>query len=178
MDFEHHVALGRLWLHHALILSDSIIIPFNLTAYAKQVLTIFIELEHEYSTELKKYNVTLDFAKNRINALVTQAARFDDVIRTTPTSKLSDSMIRAINDRLMHFEKNFILESEVGKQKLKHVIYSTKENFYGIVNAITDEPGENGDNIRKEVTLFVWCVDMATRSLDLSELRMDELLGG
>lgn len=170
--FDHHLALGRLWMQHALILADAIVIPFDLTKYAKQVQKLFLELEDKYESVLSQNKVSFDYAKSRLKTLISDTESFHKYVKKVNSSKLDPGKLRSLNDRIMHFEKNFILESNTGKLMLKHIVYSTPEYFYGIVFSITEDPGEDWDNVRKELTLFVWCVDMAIRSMNIDELKM------
>ena len=172
-SFEHHVTIGQLWLKHALILSNSLIIPFDVEGFCQQMETYFHEFEGEYSSSLKQHNVSLEFAKSRINYLVIQASNFQKNIGDIRIEKASFIIRRAINDNIMNFEKHFILQTNVGQQPLKHV-YVTGKKFSGIIHAITNNPGNKWDNVRREITLLVWCVDMANISLDLSELMLND----
>lgn len=176
-SFDHHETIGKLWVKHALLIADSEIIPLDLEAYARQVQNNFHIFETKYKPQLDIYNVSLAFPKKRIKEMVLKAKEFQDAVKDLRKgmTRLTDNQLRIVNDIIMNFEKNFILKSEVGKQQLKHIIYSTHENFFGIASAINDDPGVDWDNVRQEITLFVWCVDMAIDSLGLAELRITQL---
>ena len=144
-------------------------------------------MESDYREELVAKNVSLNFAKKRLRVLVEACRNFHDRVRGAEDGgrELREHEVRAVNDRIQHFEKHFVLMSEVGEQSLKHVVYTTKDNFWGIVHALKENGDKrsgnkksgdkkSGDKVQKEVTLFVWCVDMATRSLDLSGLRLGD----
>lgn len=169
--FEYHFTLGKLWLKHALILANRVIIPFDLEAFSEQLGTKLDEFEEEYEKEFKKHDVSIEFAKDKIDGLVKQAGKFQKFVKNANPQNMTFYTLRALNDKIMNFEKHFILMNQVGTQSLKNV-YLAGKTFGGIVRAINEKPGKNWDNVRREITLLIWCIDMANRSLDLDELQV------
>ena len=82
---------------------------------------------------------------------------------------MNAKQLSILNKKIGHFEKNFLINTEVGNVKQGHMVYATVDNFPGLVKAMGD-PGQNGANIKRELTLIVWCVDMATRSLNIEDI--------
>ena len=95
------------------------------------------------------------------------------MVKTTKRKRKKTSfyITRAINDRISSFGKQFQLKTKVGSTTLQQIYFNNE--YRGIRGALTKSSGTNADNINKEITLFVWCVDMAIDSLDISELRLD-----
>ena len=171
--YSYHRTLGQLWLTHALMLSDRAIIPFDLKTYVRQMDKHFDRLHQNYKVLLRRNNVSFEFAKSRIKKLLLQVTYFEQTINKLNHHKLNFIKVRAINDVIMNFARQFMVRSNIGVQTLKQV-YATSTKFNGIRFAINKQPGDNWNNVRKEVTALVWCVDMATKSLDLSELQLEE----
>jgi len=57
--FIHHLAIGRLWVAHALLISESDVLPFNLVQYANQMKDYFADFDNYYTSMLAKQNITL-----------------------------------------------------------------------------------------------------------------------
>ena len=131
----------------------------------------FSELEIKYEPVLRKHDISLKFAKSRIRKLIKQVIVFQNTIKDLKTKKTNFYITRAINDRISNFGKQFLLKTNVGATTLKQIYYNNE--YRGIQAALTKSSGTNADNINKEITLFVWCVDMAIDLLDISELRLD-----
>lgn len=171
--FKYHLTLGKLWLMHTLILADSAIIPLDIKTYCEQLQKNFFELEKKYASLFRQYNISTQYARERIANLVFQVTRFAKIMNSVNLDKLSFVQVRAINDIIMNFGHQFMLRRNAGDRTLKQV-YATFMRFPGIVNAVTKDPGEKYDNVHREITNVMWCVDLAASSLDLSELGLDE----
>jgi len=81
-------------------------------------------------------------------------------------AKMTEKQVRILNNKVGHFEKNFIINTEVGHVKMGHIVYASFADFPGL----DGKTWEDGKDIKRELTLFVWCVDMATRSLNMEDI--------
>lgn len=170
-DFRYHLVLGRLCLSHVLILLDSELVPFNLKRYVARMKSNFQQLGKDFHSKFTSYNISLKYVDKKLALMLEEVTRFEKTIRKLDFQKIGFDKLRAINDILMSFGQQFLLKSEI---RFLNQVYNTMNTFQGIQTAIQEDPGENWNNVRKELTYFMWCIDMARRSLDLSELRLHD----
>lgn len=177
-DFTIHLATAQLCASQMLSFSDSIVMPFNVASYVKQVKRYLKEFEGFYKKSLARRHIDLKFVKTRLNALIKKADRFHDYISKLNLKHANAYEIRSINDKLMNFERNFLLPNIVEKDSTRHVIYGATpyylelSKFPGITEAIyfaTNNEKDDWDVVRKQITLLVWCIDSANRSLDFDD---------
>ena len=57
--FIHHLAIGRLWAGHTLLLAESEIIPYDLVMFTQQMQNYFDSFESYYNATLTKQSITL-----------------------------------------------------------------------------------------------------------------------
>ena len=57
--FTHHLAIGRLWAAHALLISESEILPFDLVQYSNQIRGYFNDFENYYKDMLTNQSISL-----------------------------------------------------------------------------------------------------------------------
>ena len=58
-DFLYHRAVAQIWLQFAVLLSDSVILPFNCTRYAQRLLEYAGDIVKNHGETLRKNNITL-----------------------------------------------------------------------------------------------------------------------
>ncbi|XP_066916274.1 N-acetylated-alpha-linked acidic dipeptidase 2-like isoform X2 [Clytia hemisphaerica] len=177
--FIHHLAIGRLWAGHLLLIAESDILPYDLVQFTEQLQSYFKQFDDYYKEILGNQTISLDFAKQRINALLEKCKTFQKHVDAVKKSKNEDKdlKLRAINDKLMNFERNFIIKGLAKNEATRHAVYATSSNtlksmkFNGIGEAIKDavKNGGDWDEVRKQITLLVWCIDTANRSLDVEK---------
>ena len=176
--FIYHLAIGKLWAGISLVIADSTIIPFQLVTYTNQVKYYLNHFEISYESSLKSHQISLRFAKERLNALIEKAKLFHNYINRLDHSRVNPYELRSINNKLMNFERNFLLTDISRNKSGRHVIYSPARNalketkFPGISEAIyfASKRGQtNWDEVSKQITLVIWCFDTANRSLNFDE---------
>ena len=176
--FIYHLAIGKLWAGISLVIADSTIIPFNLVTYAKQVKYYLNHFEESYQSTLKIRQISLSFAQQRLNALIEKTKLFHNYVKNSNPFRIRAYELRSINDKLMNFERNFLLADISRKKSVRHVIYSSapyqlkRTKFPGISEAIyfaSKSDKDDWDEVRKQITLVIWCFDTANRSLDFDE---------
>ncbi|XP_057304866.1 N-acetylated-alpha-linked acidic dipeptidase 2-like [Hydractinia symbiolongicarpus] len=181
-EYKYHLTIGKLWMGQALRFADADIIPFDLQAYMEQVKEYFDRFEKKYRTMLKPRSISLAIANQSLNALIAKTKQFHEMLSGMKNSDYKPYKLRAINDKIMNFEKNFIL-STLSSETLsaRHVVFATtgnklySEKFPGISEAIffaSKDPANDWDEVRKQITLVAWCFDTANRSLNLDESTM------
>ena len=176
--FIYHLTIGKLWAGHTLLIAESTIIPFNLVSYTEQVKYYLNHFEETYKAMLNAHQISLSFARQRLNALIEKTRLFHNYLNNLDLARTSDYELRSINDKLMNFERNFLITGMSKKDSARHVIYSyapyklKKTKFTGISEAIyfaSKRDEDDWDEVRKQITLVIWCFDTANRSLDFDE---------
>lgn len=177
-NFKYHLTIAKLWAGYLMLMADTTIIPFNLYEYTVQVEEFFNQLELEYKELLDNQSISLDFARHRLSALNNKTKAFQEYVHDLNLNKTSDFELRSVNDKIMKFEQNFLVTGITTRTSSRHVIYSGAPNhlkatkFPGITEAIyfaATDPRNDWDEVRKQITLLVWCFDTANTSLDLDE---------
>merc|ERR1719494_42641 len=173
-DFRYHKTIAMLWLNHGLRMADAPLIPLNVLKYCLQLKSYFEKFENAHSKYLKPQNITLDFMRERIDVLVEEARKFTNIIKDKK-DKLNAFELRAVNDIIMQFERNFLSNQMNMRTSTRNVVYSSpqktlepSQKFPGIQHAMYF--AQNGlvkdwDEVKKQITLVVWCIDTAIRSL-------------
>ena len=182
--FQNHLKLGKLWLTHAHIVATSAIIPFDLQPFVDRIRDNFKELRHEHEAFFKKNNVSFCHVEERLKALHVETKKFMETVEKLKTrlknmKKRQENtqfhVVRAINDKIANLPKIFVLESDAGVLKLKNIANTFGSLRYTIKEAVVnDGSGKKLNDLRKEITLFTWCVDTAIRSLDVSNLDLKD----
>ena len=177
-EFKYHTTVGKLWSGYALVLAESPVIPYDLVTYATQLKYFFGQFKSAYGSMLARRNISLKFLRERLNALSKKCEDFHRFVNGLTPLNSDPYKMRSINDKLMNFERNFLLQGMISKRRsARHVVYSTgsyklkRTKFPGISEAIFRAvKGRGGwDEVRKQITLVVWCVDTANKSLDVDE---------
>ncbi|XP_047129884.1 glutamate carboxypeptidase 2 isoform X1 [Hydra vulgaris] len=176
-NFKYHLTIGRLMLGSALLASDKIIVPLFVVDYVNQVKFFLNKFNQSYATILSKQGISLDFAKAKSEELLRKAERFQSYVDSLSEKDLSNPyVVRKINDKIIHFEKNFLVQNLIRRVGVAHVVYADTsfklkdEKFPGIGEAIyfaSKNTTDDWDSVRKQITMLVWCFDTANISLDL-----------
>jgi len=173
-DFLYHKTITKLWLSHGLRMADSSLIPLNVLKYCLQLKSFFDKFETAHTKYLQPQNIKLDFMKERIDVLVEEAKKFVKAVEEKK-DKLNALELRAVNDIIMQFERNFLSNQMNIHTSARNVVYSSpqktlepSQKFPGIQHAMYF--AQNGlvkdwDEVKKQITLVVWCIDTAIRSL-------------
>lgn len=175
-EFKYHLTVSRLMGGHLLILADSEIIPFNLISYTQHIRYYLLDLEKAYAKQLTRQHISLAFAKERLNVLIEKTKQFHIYVKQK--MKATPYELRSINDKIMNFERNFLIKGISKTISARHVVWASNSyqlkstRFPGISEAIywaSKNASSDWDGVRKQITLVVWCFDTANKSLDFDE---------
>lgn len=176
--FKYHLTITKLWVGHLMIIADSVVMPFNLIQYMDQVEYHLNHFEQTYKDLLDKHSISLMFARQRLSALRNKTKTFHRYVSKLNLRKISAFQLRSINDQIMKFERNFLITGMSKRTSARHVIFSTTQytlrtsKFPGIAEAIyftVTGTNKDWDEVKRQITLLVWCLDTANRSLDFDE---------
>jgi len=174
-----HETLAQFWTQHALMLADEQRINFDLVKYANQIEVWFNKLEKDYLTSyLQPQNITLAHVRESLDKLKCEAKTFMTIAKIKfAAEKTTVLEKRAINDKIMNFERNFLIQGLTKNEATRHSIWCSAKNylsktsnkFPGLQEAIYEAEKNKGDwdKVRKHATLIKWCLDTATKSLQV-----------
>ena len=57
-NMEYSIAMGELWMHVAMAIATTPIIPYNPVRYYERLLEMYNQLESEHGSALKQNNIT------------------------------------------------------------------------------------------------------------------------
>lgn len=172
--FKYHRTLTQLWTQHALSLADSKLIPFDLVKYVGQVQRYMRKFEKSYGKYLDREKISLEFIKSRLSILMRETTEFSENVKDN-FSNMTVLEKRCVNDKIMNFERNFLITGLTSNAAKRHVIWPSaakavksgnkfpalQEAIYDAHNNIT----KDWDQVNKQLTLLTWCIDTATKSL-------------
>ena len=95
-------------------MADSLILPFNLNTYAKEIQKEYDLFEAEYKNDLDALNISLLRLKSSISNFTRVAADFHKRLESIDKTKIH--LIRIFNDQLRNVERAF-LDTPSGLQR-------------------------------------------------------------
>uniref|UniRef100_H2ZPF9 Transferrin receptor-like dimerisation domain-containing protein n=1 Tax=Ciona savignyi TaxID=51511 RepID=H2ZPF9_CIOSA len=175
--FIAHWTVSRISGLIMLLLSDSLVIPFDVKNFAAFVNSQVVATESEFGTLLADNNISLEYLKRAGNNFVAQAQTFQSYIDTTLDRKDPKS-INAVNDRLLLLERNFIEPKGLpGTLQLKHVSGSPAStsgsyaSFPGLKDSlfgISSGQLQQWEVVKQQLALVTYKIEMAAQFLILN----------
>lgn len=168
-EFKTHLAMGKYAAMFLFDLSESPMLPFNTTTYAKLIQSKAKEVEQ--NLHLKKHDINLMAFSHAIENFVNISHEFE---ANKSKLRIVAKDLRPVNDQMMLLEKAFIQTVEPNNpRQLRHVIYGPDLlNLYdglyfprlnhAIKMAITSG---DWDQVQKEISLLTYSVNSATSVL-------------
>lgn len=185
-DFKFHAAMAQLSGEMARWLADSLILPFNISNYAKGLETLRKVLDDEYGRSLTA-NVP-QYASGALQKVIQEfaedvakfEARIHDVDRNNPFA------IRAINDQILLLERAFLNPEGLPTRPLKkHLIFAENSNdayagssFPGLVDLLFEIEKEPArwERVRQHFSVILHTIQSAGASLRDTTSFMSETL--
>ncbi|XP_077998419.1 putative N-acetylated-alpha-linked acidic dipeptidase [Glandiceps talaboti] len=177
-DFEIHRAMAQVVGTVLLELSDSLILPLNITHYAIAIQRYRDTLLDDNPVLLESEGITeyIDYLNIAIHNLTTAAKRFHLNVNEDMLS--NPLAVRAINDQMMQLERMFI-RNDIAlanrNPQYKHVLFAPKsENIYegaslsGITSSILQADSSDTQSmemVKKQISLVTLSIQAAAASL-------------
>lgn len=161
-NFKYHLSLGRLWLAHALLLVDTPILPFELRYFVKEFQKEFLEIEHVNQDKLLALNVSFAYAKKRMEILLENILDFEVKIKSLDIDEIGFYKLRGIHNIIQTFSQIFMQGRDTFCQRNIFVRAKIIPKYSLCIT------GVEGANIRRKLTLLIWYIDIAIRSLDIN----------
>ncbi|XP_067686592.1 N-acetylated-alpha-linked acidic dipeptidase 2-like [Haliotis asinina] len=174
-NFTYHRAIGQLWLAVALELTDSAILPFNLSDYAETMSRLQEQLEVDMGDVLDKnlpgYNANLTQV---IDEFTEAAASFMSQVANTNTSK--PLVVRKLNDQLLQLERAFLDPHGLpDRSYYRHILFAPSSHnqyagasFPGLVDLLFDiEESDTSqwEKVKQHFSVILFTIQSATSTL-------------
>ncbi|XP_070560931.1 putative N-acetylated-alpha-linked acidic dipeptidase [Ptychodera flava] len=181
-SFMMHLAMAQVIGISLLQLSDSLVLPFNVSHYAmaiQQYRDAFLDMEYFKDTPQSSDMVPI-VERLKIAVANFSSAAEDFADRVTNTAMTNPLAVRAVNDQLMQLERSFIRNDIAvpGRYpQYKHVLFApSSENAYegvnlaGVVDSIMAAKASTDDEnswetVKRQLSLVTLSVQAATASL-------------
>ncbi|XP_046570395.1 putative N-acetylated-alpha-linked acidic dipeptidase [Haliotis rubra] len=174
-NFTYHRAIGQLWLALALELTDSAILPFNLSDYAETMSRLKEQLVADKGDVLDRYLPGYDANLTQvIDEFTEAAASFMAQVAGTSTSK--PLVVRKLNDQLLQLERAFLDPHGLpGRSYYRHILFAPSSHnqyaaasFPGLVDLlfdIKDSDTSQWEKVKQHFSVILFTIQSATSTL-------------
>ncbi|KAL4238328.1 hypothetical protein ACF0H5_003039 [Mactra antiquata] len=174
--FHYHKAIGQMWIEMARDLSDSLLIPYNVTDYGTT-------LEDIRQTFMDRFRKQLEDKGINTTVLDSAVANFTDAIKIfkdqIPNSNLMNPfVVRRINDQLMQLDRAFLDPAGLPGRKFKrHILFAESSvdnyagsSFPGLSDALAEiDQGYDVENqweiVRHHYSVIIFAIQSAASTL-------------
>ncbi|KAH9494444.1 Glutamate carboxypeptidase 2 [Bulinus truncatus] len=167
--FLFHAAVAQLSGEMVRRVTDSLILPFNVSNYAAGLETLRKSLDKDHGTKLKEkldnYNMLETVIRNFTEDVANFESRFKSINRNDPFS------IRAVNDQIMLLERAFLEpEGLPGRPLKKHLIFAESDHdayagssFPGLVDLLfqIDREPERWEKVKQHFSVILQTIQSA-----------------
>ncbi|CAH1799701.1 unnamed protein product [Owenia fusiformis] len=163
-EFKYHEAMACVWGELARALSDSYVLPIEVSDYAHEISVYVQQLEDAFGANFTRKNITLDY-------------NFDETV--TKINKNNPLHVRRVNDQMVKMERHFIDPMGLPNRPLyRHVIFSPNEfnayssgsGFPGISDEMfqieLEETPERLEVVKRHLSVISFLISSAASSLE------------
>ncbi|XP_071080752.1 glutamate carboxypeptidase 2-like [Haliotis cracherodii] len=175
-DFKIHACVTSLWVELARSLSDSLVLPYNVSDYGVMLEESRHELDREYGAILKVNVANYSALDDYIRDFKIVAAEFMSSLKTV--NRNNPLAVRAVNDQMMQLERAFTDPAGLpGRAHHKHVVLAPNmynayaaSSFPGLVDLLSQiDASRDHDSqwkpIKKNFSILLFIIHSATSSL-------------
>ncbi|XP_035670484.1 aminopeptidase NAALADL1-like [Branchiostoma floridae] len=173
-EFKAHQAVARVAIETVRVLSDSMILPFDLLSFADKMQAYLTGVQLEHGEVLTAQGVSLEYLESAVTNFTSAAVRLERKIGDV--NKLNPLDVRALNDKLLYLERAFIDPLGLpGPPFLWHVaagfsrFNSSSAAFPSLTDAILDDsimnPEQRLDAINKRLSVITFIIQSAASIL-------------
>ncbi|XP_072178185.1 N-acetylated-alpha-linked acidic dipeptidase 2-like [Diadema setosum] len=173
-EYKFHLAAAQTLAEMVRILADSLVLPFNLSYYAQDLLIqVHFLTGSPLAAEIRQHGISLDHLTEAVIDFFEATQDFHQ--RTKDLDRNSHESVRQINDQLMQLEKAFIRELP-GNRLDRHVLFSpchteSKRDdmshiFPGILDAYNDHNATTRwTKVAQQVAIVTHAIESASAIL-------------
>ncbi|KAL5009287.1 hypothetical protein ScPMuIL_014868 [Solemya velum] len=171
-NFEFHSAVGKVCGEILRSLSDSVILPFNMSDYADKLTDMYDSLNTTHGDTLRQRDIRLDYLDEAISQFSTEAIAFNTKVGNIDKTNLVET--RMVNDQMMQIERSFLDPSGLpGQPMYRHVIQTSSvfsgDSFPGLVdtiaNAETDDTEDRWEVVKQHLSVVTFTIQSAASTL-------------
>ncbi|OWF52174.1 putative N-acetylated-alpha-linked acidic dipeptidase [Mizuhopecten yessoensis] len=176
--FKHHETLGQIVSEICRNLADSLIIPFDVIDFAKQLEQLVRVLDKDYGKLLRDNGIRFEWLEQATQNFTAEANKFHDLV--DKVNKNNPFAIRQINDQLIQLERAFIDPAGLpGRPLTRHILFAQSSvntyagsSFPGLVDAlfeIENTPPADRDRrwnvVKQHFSVIVFTIGSAQSTL-------------
>ena len=175
--FKIHLAQAQLVARLVFNLTESHLLPFNLTFLSSSLEEILRRTRLYYDAKLEEHNITLEYISEEATKLGETIKEFEKRKNQVKTGQKYEQDIRMLNRRMIGINKMFLSPEDVPRRPgLKNVLYGISDNnFYpnitlvAISNAVIDAEKKSGnwEDVKHQVSMTHHCIKQARDALQM-----------
>lgn len=174
--FKIHLAQAQLVARLVFNLTESHLLPFNLTFLSSSMEEILQRTRWYYDEKLKQHNITLNYISEEAKKLGKTIKEFEKRKNQVKTGQKYEQDIRMLNRRMVGINKMFLTPEDVPRRPgLKHVLYGISDNMFypnitlvAISNAVIEaENSGNWEDVKHQVSMTLHCIKQARDALQM-----------
>lgn len=178
-DYIYHKTLGEFVTRVLIALSEDILLPMSALDYAKKIHGLVNSLNSSVSGILNDNNISFAHLHEASAEFLGKSEEFQTYLKANTDYSELPLMLRSINDRLSSLERKFLyLPGLPGRPSFRHLVFAPSSTdtyagsaFPGVSDAIADaKDTAEWNEVEKQITLAVWKIKSAARSLSFDEL--------
>ncbi|CAO2584405.1 Aminopeptidase NAALADL1 [Lemmus lemmus] len=174
-DFSSHQAVGRTAGSVLLRLSDSLILPLNVSDYSETLSSFLKAAQTDLGTLLVQHSISLDPLVTAVKEFETAAAALVRRISALQNSNPDPLQVRMVNDQLMLLERAFLNPRAFPeKPYYSHVLWApntaSAATFPGLANACARAQDANSGSeawaeVQRQLSIVVTALEGAAATL-------------
>uniref|UniRef100_H2XYN4 PA domain-containing protein n=1 Tax=Ciona intestinalis TaxID=7719 RepID=H2XYN4_CIOIN len=174
--FVAHTAVSKVSGVIMILLSDSLVLPFDVQNFANYVKSQVVATETEFGNSLSANGISLEFLKSAGDKFVSSAESFQNYIDAT-LDRTDPKDINCVNERLLLLERTFIEPKGLpGQPQLRHVSGSpaltsgSSGSFPGLkdaMSAITPSDKKQWELVKQQLALVTYKIETAAQFLTI-----------
>lgn len=155
--FEFHEAVTKFEGGLLIELADCLILPFDVTRYAKAVLRAYQRLPKE----MNNVEISIEYVRKAVYKFRDASHDFDQAKSKLNPELASPLHLRMLNDQMVQVEKAFISSLKLSRSYLmRHVFTSSGSPFPGVWQAYLSG---NRTEVEKQISLVVETISSASQ---------------
>ncbi|XP_067685762.1 N-acetylated-alpha-linked acidic dipeptidase 2-like [Haliotis asinina] len=176
-EFKYHRAIGQVWLAAAYTLSETSLLPFNVSFYAWTLQNLQTQLDIDYSNILQKH--LPDYSKNLTTAIHQFSQSAADFMTRQLHANQSDPLsVRRINDQLLQLERAFLDPNGIpGRSYFRHVLFAPSSvnsyagsSFPGLTDLLFEidksaDPAKQWERVKQHFSVILFTIQSAASTL-------------
>lgn len=157
-DFKFHEAVTKFEGGLLIELADCLLLPFDVTRYAKTLKTAYKNLT-KVMTDFP--GISTDYVREALYKFGNASEAFDQAKSKLNPDLTSPLRLRRLNDQMVQVEKVFISPLKLSKSYLmRHVFTSTGTPFPGVIEAYS---ARNRAELERQISLVVETISSAAQ---------------